>query len=154
MRWMRLTRETSKEAYTKIKDSGLLSKRKWQVYDHVFVHGPVIARDVWKKIAPETSTGSICTRLSELREMGVVKEVGTKVDQATGMTVIEWDVTANLPRKLQKKKTVEDIRLICDMCGRSWPEEKLKAKVKNKQPLHNDPDGQYCFGELSRYKKV
>lgn len=106
-----MTRQTSIESYHAIKDNGLLSRRRFQVYDFLYNSGPATARQAWRAIAPNGHTGSINTRFAELREIGVVEEVGTTKEQATGMTVILWDVTANLPRRLMKKKSAKAERL-------------------------------------------
>jgi hypothetical protein len=126
-----MTRETSIEAYHKIEAEGLLSRRRWEVYDFVYKHGPVIVRDAWKSIAPGTSTGSISTRFSELERMGVLKEVGQQLDESTGMTVILWDVTENLPREIEKEKIpatkIELINALCEQIEAIIPRIKTNS---------------------------
>lgn len=100
-----MTRETSVEAYNTIRQNGLLSQRRWQVYDFVYQNGPCAARDATKSLMNQgLNSGSISTRFSELKEMGLLIEVGEKVDDETKMRVILWDVTDKLPTKLSKKK--------------------------------------------------
>lgn len=102
-----MTRKTSIEAYNTIKQNGLLSQRRFEVYDFVFHNGPVTAKQVWKTINPNVATGGITTRLSELRDLGLIDEVGLRIDETTGMNVTLWDVTGKLPIKPEKKKKKE-----------------------------------------------
>lgn len=96
-------RETSVEAYEKIKASGLLSKRRWQVYDILFRCGPLTAR----QIAEDFGVPGGWKRCSELQEMGLIREVGTRVDSKTQQTVLVWDVTvADTPRQLPQRQSV------------------------------------------------
>jgi hypothetical protein len=95
-------RSTSIEAYNTIKDNGLLSKRRWEVYDWLFHNGPSYANKVWREINPHANNGVVTTRFSELKAMGLVREVGETIDERSGMACILWDVTADLPRKISK----------------------------------------------------
>lgn len=99
-----MARQTSIEAYNEIKDNGLLSKRRFEVYDVLFNQGPLTCRQVWGCFPHGTSTGSISPRLNELLDEGVVREIGTTVDPATNMTAILWDVTSDLPRGIGGSK--------------------------------------------------
>lgn len=108
---MTYVRETSIEAYHKIRDDGLLSERRWQVYDVLTEHGPMTGNQSILKFKEKyphigINTGAIMTRLSELRDRGVVKELGEVKCPISGHQVILWDVTkdlpANPPRKVSK----------------------------------------------------
>lgn len=105
-----MTRQTSIEAYHTIKENGLLSERRWQVYDLVFRHGPLTGNQLIqlaRKEYPMLNTGAFNIRLSELRKMGVVEEIRTVVCPVTGHNVIEWDVTDRLPLKLENPKRIK-----------------------------------------------
>lgn len=108
-------RQTSLDAYNKIKTNGLLSQRRFDVYEIIFVHGPLTGAAVADKFYADrkqiTRSENVRNRITELRDMGVVKEVGFQTDTATGMRVILWDVTDNLPVKLRKKITVKNMLL-------------------------------------------
>lgn len=113
-----MVRDTSIEAYRAIEESGLLSQRRHQVYKTLFEYGPCtaneLAKNFWKmefKI-PRNVNLNIVTRLGELRDLGVAKEVRTRQCSITGMNVIEWDVTSNLPIKFEKSK-----KIVCMHCG-------------------------------------
>jgi hypothetical protein len=100
-----MIRETSAETYRNIKDDGLLSDLRFKVYDFVFKNGPCTISDVsfYFNISRNAS-GSYSSRFSELREMGILKEVGTIKCKITGRNKILWDVTSKLPEKLKKEK--------------------------------------------------
>ncbi len=97
-----MTRRTSIEAYRTIESEGLLSKRRWEVYQYVYHNGPVIAKEAWLAIAPNSNSGVITTRFSELLRAGVLEPIGERIDDRTGMVAILWDVTDRLPVKEAK----------------------------------------------------
>lgn len=103
-----MTRQTSIEAYRKIKHDGLLSERRWQVYDILFEYGPLTGAEAAiayrkKYGASSPSNPNILTRLGELRDQGVAEEIKETICSITGQTVILWDVTERLPDKIKKK---------------------------------------------------
>ena len=110
-----ITRETSFEAYRTIRDNGLLSVRRFEVYEILFYHGPLTAHEVVKiarKRYPLANQTTFNARLSELKERGVVMNCGVKKNPVSGVDNLLWDVTAKLPIKLKKKKLVK-----CFMCN-------------------------------------
>jgi hypothetical protein len=102
-------RETSREALKTIRDNGLLSERRLQVYELLFLHGPCTGAELFEAFniahgRKNSSNSNILTRLGELRDCGCAKEVRTRKCTMTGQTVIEWDVTKALPRDVKKPK--------------------------------------------------
>lgn len=102
-----MARQTSVDAYKEIRDNGLLSERRWQVYDVLFHYGPLTGNEALKILVAcykifAGNAPSIISRLGELRAMGVVMETKQRACTVTGMTVIEWDVTDKLPVKFDK----------------------------------------------------
>lgn len=100
-------RQTSIDAYHEIKESGLLSKRRMEVYDWLFHNGPATGNEVFQGMVNNKmiTNANITTRLGELRDMGVAYEVGVVKCPVTGKSVIQWDVTGSLPNKVEKKAT-------------------------------------------------
>lgn len=100
-----MIRETSTEAYHKIKEDGLLSKRRFEVYDYVFNNGPCTSKKAYKNLCAYkiTNPSSYIGRFTELRNSGGLKEVGHEIDADSGMRCILWDVTKNIPVKADKK---------------------------------------------------
>lgn len=97
------TRETSAQAYATIRDNGLLSRIRWVAYDALYRHGPCTARELRQRAGGDPGaadfTDSYHKRLSELRDLGVAREVEERKCTVTGQQAIVWDVTAGLPEK-------------------------------------------------------
>ena len=75
------SRQTSIDCYKQIKSEGLLSKRRWEVYDIVFKHGPMTSNETSDFPSLKGVDGyrhNANARMTELREFGVVQEIGTK----------------------------------------------------------------------------
>lgn len=101
-------RRTSIDAYNKIKAEGLLSQRRWQVYEILFQHGPLTAGEIFEH-GLGIVKGSVCARLTELREMGIVYEYGEKKWSSTGHVGILWDVNDRLPEQYRRGRTKDSI---------------------------------------------
>ena len=130
-----MIRETSIKAYEEIKASGLLSDARFFVYDTVFHNGPITAGECFLKMQ-EANTGhtvvkgSVCARLTELRDLGCVAEVGKKICQLTGKTAMLWQVTKNLPVKLEDR-TRQVKCACCDGRGFLFVERIEPKKIKD-----------------------
>lgn len=97
------SRDTSVEAFKIIRENGLLSKRRMEVYKYLYENGPCTAKQVTGNLRQGLQdSGGYNTRLSELRRMGVVKEVDKVKCDESGQMVILWDVTSEIPKKLYK----------------------------------------------------
>ena len=112
-----MTRQTSIEAYHKIKEEGLLSKRRLEVYEILYWFGPLSANEVFFKMSkgnmgPVNAASNSAARFSELRDRGVIRESGTKICSITKMNVIQWDVTSKLPIKIKN-----NIKHKCKHCN-------------------------------------
>ena len=94
-------RRTSVETFEKIRSSGLLSERRFQVYGILFREGPITGGQVARRMQELHNVGgfseSVRNRLTELREFGCVEEVGETPCPVTGNRSILWDVTPDLP---------------------------------------------------------
>ena len=93
-------RQTSTEAYHAIRDQGLLSQRRFEVYETLVMYGPATAGEM---VAAARARGiealrhSLIPRLAELKTLGVIKEVGERPCKRSGHNCVVWDVTPNLP---------------------------------------------------------
>ena len=97
-----MTRQTSIDCYNQIKAEGLLSNLRFRVYEWLYDNGPATAQEITTGLAKGSQDhGSFSTRLSELRNQGVVREGGIVISKTTGRKVIEWDVTDNLPKDIR-----------------------------------------------------
>jgi len=101
-----MTRQTSIDAYYTILDNGLLGLRQWQVYTHLYYNGPCTGKQVTNALRDgKKNCGAYTTRLSELRDMGVIYEVEETICEDSGQVVMLWDVTGELPVKHRKIKS-------------------------------------------------
>lgn len=101
-------RTTSIEVYKFLEENGVLSDKRWDVYRTVYKYGPMTSAEAFAKMTQGTAVKSITqsrARFTELREMGLFKEVGEKICTITGHKVILWDVTTELPTKLVVPET-------------------------------------------------
>ena len=94
-----MVRDTSIQAYQTIEANGLLSEMRWNTYDCLYRHGPMTSSELDERMKKEgtLTRRSSQPRLHELRERGCVRELDKVLCSITGLTVIQWDVTSNLP---------------------------------------------------------
>lgn len=113
-----MIRQTSIEAYHKIKEDGTLSSSRWHVYEILYKHGPLTAGELKQKMLWSKENFLKVykseSRLTELRDMGVVQELGKKKCSLSGMTVILWDVTDKLPVKLKRDVKPSKKKMLAD----------------------------------------
>ena len=99
---MKTVRDTSIDAYLTIKENGLLNKNQQQVYETLFNKGSMTCSEVLQYLNLQTNQSG---RFTELKEKGVIKEVGKRECRVTGHRVYLWDVTSELPKtKRQRSK--------------------------------------------------
>jgi hypothetical protein len=103
-----ITRKTSIECFNKIKQEGLLSKRRLQVYESIFNHAPCTASEVFNDKNLKTNQSG---RFTELRDLGVIYERGERLCTVTGRNVIEWDLTDRLPVDFNNKNKTKKQRI-------------------------------------------
>jgi DNA-binding HxlR family transcriptional regulator len=109
-------RDTSQKAYKHIVATGILGKRRTQVYEALFQLGPLGSREIWEEIkkicTKPIPQHSINPRFKELERMGLVQQVGEHACPYTDHTVVSWDVTSKFPTKGYKAEPtkVEQLR--------------------------------------------
>lgn len=114
-----MTRLTSIEAYQEIKANGLLSRRRFQVYETLHLAPlPLTAMETARRILGVLDH-SISPRFAELKQQGVIEECGERPCRITGRTAILWRTTSELPVALKKWE-----RIRCELCsGRGYTEQ-------------------------------
>jgi len=103
-------RETSIEAYHKVKETGMLSTLRLAVFEILCKHGPMTAGEMRNYGGADMNSGVYGTRLSELERMGVVQELETRKCSTTGHRAIVWGITHEMPVKLEKKVSRKERR--------------------------------------------
>ncbi len=94
-------RDTSLAAYNYIVANGILGSRRMEVYETLFRYGPLTKNEVWKKL--NSGRDGVHQRFSELRRMGAIQQKEKRVCSITGMLAYTWDVTPNIPGKIENK---------------------------------------------------
>ena len=99
------TRQTSIDCYNQIKANGLLSKKRLEVYEAILKNAPCTSGEAFSTMTTkENQISQSRARFTELRELGVIYEKGTRKCRITGKNVIEWDLTNRLPIIFKNKK--------------------------------------------------
>ena len=90
-------RQTSIDCFNQIKNSGLLSKRRFETFEAIMKIAPCTASEVQHSINYHNGGRDCMKRISELRDRGVIYEKDVRPCKVTGRNVIEWDLTDRLP---------------------------------------------------------
>jgi Fe2+ or Zn2+ uptake regulation protein len=134
-----MTQRTSIETYYEIKNSGLLSEKRWKVYDIFYQNNrPLTGAEVsqiYKANYPSSQhSETIRNRITELKEMGLLAEFEMVDCTFTGRKVYTFITTNNLPEKLEKKETMnqklDKILSEIKTMGLSLTDEESKEKLR------------------------
>ena len=135
-----MTQRTSIETYYEIKNSGLLSEKRWKVYDIFYQNNrPLTGAEVsqiYKANYPSSQhSETIRNRITELKEMGLLAEFEIVDCTFTGRKVYTFVTTNNLPEKLEKKETLnQKLEKILDeikLLGISLSDEEAKEQLRS-----------------------
>ena len=100
-----MVRQTSSAVYHQMERDGLLSARRWEAYKILYEFGPMTSNEIFEKAKLHGNPNyrhNTNARMTELRDLGVAAELGTRKCSVTGNMVILWDVTTALPKKVVK----------------------------------------------------
>jgi hypothetical protein len=108
------TRQTSIDCYNEIRANGLLSKRRFEVYEALLSSAPCTSSEAIRNAKTTFGVFGVSSRFTELRDLGVIYEVRTRQCTVTGRNVIEWDLTDRLPVNIKKsnrtkKHKIDDV---------------------------------------------
>jgi hypothetical protein len=138
--------QNSLDAFNHIKKNGLLSDKRLKVYQ-IFVHNPngltgSEVSDIYKKNYPSSQhSETIRNRITELRDMGVLDEVGNVPCKFTKRTVMKYKVNTNMPTKLVVKKSlntnideiISDLKRVWDLTTTAELDKRAVIReIKNK----------------------
>lgn len=113
-------------AYQEIKRNGLLSKRRFEVYECIVKYGPITMSDCLDKLGLKRNQSG---RFSELEEAEVVFQMGSTIDNKTNMTVSLYRSTGNLPKEIKKKPSKSKQKI-----------QDLEDKLERVQKFYDTPD--------------
>lgn len=106
------TRQTSIDCYNEIKENGLLSKKRLQVYTAILQNAPCTSGEAFATMTTkENQISQSRARFTELRELGVIYEKGVRKCRITGRNVIEWDLTDRLPKDIKLSNNSKKLRV-------------------------------------------
>ncbi len=123
-------RQTSIDAYNALEASGALSDRRWEAYDALYHRGPLTGQE----LARETGVAGMWKRCSELRDMGLVYEVGTRICKVTKQNAIVWDVTSQSKPVPRRKPLVYFGVKVPGKAGRFWHDEAKAKRIFKETP--------------------
>ena len=103
-----MARQTSIDCYNQIKKEGLLSKTRLRIYKELLNQSCVTAKEL--EVTMDYSYAH--QRLSEMRNLGTISEVGTRKCRITGRESIVWDLTDNLPNVIKRSTNTKKERII------------------------------------------
>ena len=134
-----MVKTTSIETYHSIKDSGVLSEKRMNVFD-IFYENPngltgSEVSEIYKGKFPSSKhSETIRNRITELCQMGVIVEMGVSECPYTKRKVMKWCCIDRLPIPLEKKPTrKEQIKEILDditAFGKSLKSEEEKIVLR------------------------
>ena len=106
------TRQTSIDCYNEIKENGLLSKKRLEVYFAILKNAPCTSSEAMTSNLNSTNVLSQSrARFTELRELGVIYEKSERKCTITGKNVIEWDLTDRLPKDIKLSNNSKKLRV-------------------------------------------
>jgi hypothetical protein len=109
-----LSEPTSIDAYREGHASGLIGKRQMQVLEFVMANEPCSQGDVGRYFADASS--SFQPRFRELEDAGLIEQLGTKVDPATGRQVKAYAATGKMPAAPVRRKR-RKLRVVIEPAG-------------------------------------
>ena len=125
------TRQTSIDCYNEIRANGLLSKRRFEVYEALLSSAPCTSSEAIRNAKTTFGVFGVSSRFTELRDLGVIHEVRTRECRVTGRNVIEWDLTDRLPVNIKNPNKTKKQRLDDAL-------NSLRELYKNKDSTNED----------------
>ena len=102
------TRQTSLDAYTHLVQNGKLARKNAVVYEYLYVNGATTQKEC--EVSMDDKTYTIRPRFAQLKQMGLIHEVGKKVCPNTGKKNILWDVTDRVyPLAKRRNPTAKEL---------------------------------------------
>jgi hypothetical protein len=98
-----MARETSKQAFQEILESGALGESQKKVFQAIFEAGDATGRELNDRLQSQSAH----KRLSELQDMGLIREFKTRPCRVTGHDSIAWEITGSMPKPRTPAHTVD-----------------------------------------------
>jgi len=124
-------RQTSIDCFNQIKQEGLLSKRRLEVYEALLSSAPCTSSEAIRNAKTTFGVFGVSSRFTELRDLGVIYEKGEKQCSITGRNVIEWDLTDKLPTNFKNPRKTKS--------------EKKKAALNSLRELYKNRESAWLM---------
>jgi hypothetical protein len=130
-----MIRQTSIDAYTNLVDNGKLSMKRRAVYKVLYNHGPMTQKKMRKDYFNGDLENSVGPRFKELEDRGLIRDVGTRECERTGITNMLWDVTdlvepKDLPKKESRETKKENVLAMLRDLYISMEDKQFRNEVK------------------------
>lgn len=142
-----MTRPSQAWAYHEIRDRGLLSRLRFLVYEAIYENPPDITSGELDRLMSsslQSWTRSASPRLNELVRLGVIEELPERKCSVTGMTVIAYRVSGELPdnSKLKKRESrLQRARALLRRCNRALIPSDLRSEIQDFLEETRSPKG-------------
>jgi hypothetical protein len=106
-----MARLTSIEAYRSIQSTDWINQQYKDIYAFMYDHGPLSSGEVYVGMGKQGAVQGVNqtrARITEMRDMDMLIEVGKKRCSVTERMVISWDVSGKPAVKKKKRLTNED----------------------------------------------
>lgn len=98
-----MNRETSRQAYRQLVESGQLKGKQQTALLNVIEHGPATSAEIIQRISPNTNLWR--ARFTELQARGLIVEVGQRKCTVTGRTALVWEYSGRTKPLEPKHRT-------------------------------------------------
>lgn len=128
-------RKTSADALAAVMATTELGPAQKKAYKTLYEHGPLTGMELNKY----GENNGLHKRLCELRDSGVIDEVGIRLCSVTGYRAYMWDVNSNLPsqRVHYKQEYEKAIAVIADL-----EQQIIALKQQISDGIPTEPGGQ------------
>lgn len=139
-----MARITSIETYKAVLASGIINKRREEVYKALYENPHSTGNEIYQILNVNKSKSPLSqsrARFTELRDMGLIEETGKRPCKVTGRVVICYRTTDFTGRELPKEKSrkekkneilknIEALGLALDSCSRTEAKDDLREIYK------------------------
>lgn len=131
------TRETSREAYDQLVESGALKGKQAKALEQIVAHGPATSGEIIQRLGPNVNLWR--ARFTELAARGLIVETGQRKCTVTGRTALVWEYSGRTkPLAPKHRAGAKELRSLlkrvvsaCEVRGETFaPSKTLIADIR------------------------